>query len=399
MTDVSRAEALILEQMQMLPSAQFPINKVIGSVLREDVLAERDHPPFDRVTMDGIAIKYVDWEQGLRCYRVVGSQGAGVRPLSIIKDAECIKIMTGAMLPDGADTVIPVERLTSDKNNILVEDTAKALKGQYIHPSGSDRIAGSQLLSSGQLIGPPEMAILASSGNASVQASIPPRVAIISTGDELIDVGEEILPYQIRSSNDRAIEASLIRHCQATVTRVCLKDDPTIIQKTIKELHDKNDTVILSGGVSMGDYDFVPQALKNLSAKTIFHRIEQKPGRPMWFGVSEDRKPIFGLPGNPVSTLVCLTRYVIPALKHAMGLKITSQETVRLTKEILFKADLTYFLPVELSSDENGVALAKPRTTNTSGDFVSLANTEGFVELPRGQDRFSEGTSARLFRW
>ena len=399
MTNVAKAETLILEHMQILPSAKRPLGEVIGSVLRENVLAERDHPPFNRITMDGIAIKYIDWERGLRCFRVVGLQGAGVPPLSIIEDAECIKIMTGAILPDGADTIIPIERLTWEDENALVEDTAIVSKGQYIHPCGSDRIAGSQLLSSGHLIGPPEMAILASAGNSSVRVTVPPRVAIISTGDELIDVGEKILPYQIRSSNERAIEASLIHHCQAIVTRVCLKDDPIIILKAITELHHKNDTVILSGGVSMGDYDFVPQALKNLGAKTVFHRIEQRPGRPMWFGISEDHKPIFGLPGNPVSTLVCLTRYVIPALQHAMGLNTRDQEIVRLNKEILFKADLTYFLPVKLSSNKDGVALANPRPTNTSGDFISLARTEGFIELPRGQDRFSEGTSARLFRW
>ena len=399
MTNVAKAETLILEHMQMLPSAKRPLGEAIGSVLRENVLAERDHPPFNRITMDGIAIKYVDWERGLRCFRVIGLQGAGVPPISIVENAECIKIMTGAILPDGADTVIPIERLTWENENVLVEDTAIVSKGQYIHPCGSDRIAGSQLLSSGHLIGPPEMAILASAGNSSVRVTVPPRVAIISTGDELIDVGEKILPYQIRSSNERAIEASLIHHCQAIVTRVCLKDDPIIILKAITELHHKNDTVILSGGVSMGDYDFVPQALKNLGAKTVFHRIEQRPGRPMWFGISEDHKPIFGLPGNPVSTLVCLTRYVIPALQHAMGLNTRDQEIVRLNKEILFKADLTYFLPVKLSSNKDGVALANPRPTNTSGDFISLARTEGFIELPRGQDRFSEGTSARLFRW
>ena len=398
MTDVAEAEALILERIKPLPTGERPLGETAGAVLREDIEAERDQPPFDRVTMDGVAIKYADWGGGLRRYRVVGTQGAGVPPLQI-REGECVEIMTGAMLPDGADTVIPVERLTRDQAIALIEDSAEVSQRQFVHPRGSDRVAGSRLLSSGRTIGPAEMAILASAGRPRVQVTEPPRIAVISTGDELVDVGEPIQPYQIRSSNDRAIEASLLRHCQARVTRESLKDDPETILGAIAKLHDSNDALILSGGVSMGQYDFVPQVLDRLGVELVFHRIEQRPGRPMWFGVSRTSKPVFALPGNPVSTLVCLTRYVLPALRHAMGLETRPPETVRLTTEVVFPADLAYFLPVQLSWDDTGTSLAEPRPTNTSGDFVSLAGTDGFVELPRGQEVFPEGMAARLFRW
>ena len=398
MTDVAEAEALILGRMQPLPSGERPLGEIAGAVLREDIEAERDQPPFDRVTMDGVAIKYSDWEQGLRRYRVIGPQGAGAPPLRT-HAGECVEIMTGAMLPDGTDTVIPVERLTRDQSIALIEDSAEVSKGQFVHPRGSDRVAGSRLLSSGRAIGPAEMAILASAGRPRVQVTEPPKIAVVSTGDELVDVGEPIQPYQIRSSNDRAIEASLLRHCQARVTRVSLKDDPETILAAIARLHDANDTMILSGGVSMGQYDFVPQVLDTLGVELVFHRIEQRPGRPMWFGVSKASKPVFALPGNPVSTLVCLTRYVLPALRRAMGLVTESPETVRLATEVVFPADLVYFLPVKLSSDDTGTALAEPRPTNTSGDFVSLAGTDGFIELPRGQEVFPQGMAAQLFRW
>ncbi len=399
MTEVAEAEALILKQMVLLPSKEYPLSETTGTVLRKDVEAERDQPPFDRVTMDGIALKYIDWKQGLRRYQIIGIQGAGTPPLEIHESGKCVEIMTGAMLPDGADTVIPVERLTREQDTVIVEESADVSEGQFVHPQGSDRVAGSQLLSAGQLIGPVQMAILASAGQPYVQVTERPKIAVISTGDELIDLGESIQPHQIRSSNDRAIEASLVHHCQAQVNRVTLKDDPEVILAIISKLHDENDILVLSGGVSMGQYDFVPEALEKLGVKLVFHRIEQRPGRPMWFGISKTSKPVFALPGNPVSTLVCLTRYVIPALKHAMGLEPEAPEMVSLAGRVEFQADLVYFLPVKLSPDRAGMRLATPRPTNTSGDFVSLAETDGFVELPRGQEVYQEGMVARLFRW
>ena len=399
MTEVAEAAALILARMVPLPSAERPLSETTGAVLRQDVAAERDQPPFDRVTMDGIAINYSDWAQGSRRFRVIGTQGAGAPPLRVHEPGECVEIMTGAMLPDGTDTVIPVERLTREEETVIVEASADVSARQFVHPQGSDRVAGSRLLSTGRVIGPAEMAILASAGRPHVQVTEPPRIAVISTGDELVDVGEPIQPYQIRSSNDRAIEASLVRHCQARVTRVSLRDDPEVILEAIEKLHGENDALILSGGVSMGQYDFVPGVLERLGVELVFHRIEQRPGRPMWFGVSKASKPVFALPGNPVSTLVCLTRYVVPAIKHATGLQPEAIETARLAEAVDFAADLTYFLPVALSWNEAGAALATPRPTNTSGDFVSLAGTDGFVELPRGQALYREGTVARFFRW
>lgn len=399
MTDVAEAEALILGRMPSLPDAERPLGETGGGVLREDVVAERDQPPFDRVTMDGIAIRYADWAQGLRRYRVAGIQAAGAPALGIQVSGQCVEIMTGAVLPDGADTVIPVERLTREREDAVIESSARVSRGQFIHPRGSDRAAGTRLLASGCTIGPAEMAVLASAGRPRIRVTEPPRVAVISTGDELVDVGEPIEPYQIRSSNDRAIEASLVRHCQARVVRVSLRDDPATILEAIAELHAACDTLILSGGVSMGQYDFVPQVLARLGVELVFHRIEQRPGRPMWFGISEASKPVFALPGNPVSTLVCLTRYVLPALRQAMGLAPAAVETVRLSAAVQFSADLAYFLPVVLSCDESGATWAAPRPTNTSGDFVSLAGTDGFVQLPREQAAFHRGTTARVFRW
>ena len=399
MTDVSEAQALILERMDPFSARDTALDDCIGAVLREDVHAERDQPPFDRVTMDGIAIDYRAWEAGCRSFRIVGTQGAGAPALSIAGPGECVEIMTGAMLPHGTDSVIPVERVTIEHGEAAVRSTAVVSRRQFIHPRGSDRTAGSRVLSRGQRIGPAEVAILAGAGRARVRTTKPPRVAVVSTGDELVEAGEPIQPYQIRSSNDRAIEAALVRRFGARVTRASLRDDPAEILESIARLHDRHDVVILTGGVSMGKYDFVPGVLERLGVELVFHRIEQRPGRPMWFGISQAARPVFALPGNPVSTLVCLIRYVVPALWKAMGADPETEEWVQLAREVKFPADLAYFLPVTLRANVHGPPQAEPRPTNTSGDYAALGGTDGFVELPRGAAVFPEGTSTRLFRW
>lgn len=399
MTDVAEAEALILERMSRFPARETPLDDCAGAVLRETVHAERDQPPFDRVTMDGIAIDHDAWQAGRRRYRVAGTQGAGAPAMSISSPAECVEIMTGAMLPRGTDTVIPVERVTIGEGEAVVQASAVVSRRQFIHARGSDRAAGSRLLDCGQRIGPAEVAILAGAGRARVRIAEPPRVAVVSTGDELVEAGQPIQPYQIRSSNDRAIEAALVRRFGARVTRASLRDDPAEILESIARLHDRNDVVVLTGGVSMGKYDFVPGVLERLGVELVFHRIEQRPGRPMWFGVSRASRPVFALPGNPVSTLVCLIRYVVPALWKATGAAPETEEWVRLAGEVKFSADLVYFLPVKLRADPGGALSAEPRPTNTSGDYAALGGTDGFVELPRGYDLFPVGIPARLFRW
>jgi len=398
-TDVADAESLILDRIGRLPSESIALDAAAGRVLRQTVTAERDQPPFDRVTMDGIAIAFRDWESGIRDYTAIGVQAAGAPALELTGSGQCVEIMTGAMLPAGADTIIPVERIWREGELVHVEVTLDVTAHQFIHARGSDRPQGSALLAAGVRLGPPEIAILAAAGLAEVEVAVSPRVAVISTGDELVEPGEPVAPQQIRSSNDRAIAAALTRHCSAIVTRALLKDEREQLLARIHELHDANDALILSGGVSMGQFDLVPGVLAELGVALVFHKIEQRPGRPMWFGISGDAKPVFALPGNPVSTLVCLYRYVLPALSRALGLPPAEPEWVRLADEVVFKPDLTYFLPVTISATSGNDMVAWPRPTNTSGDFVSLANTAGFIELPRGTDRYPRYYAARHFRW
>ena len=374
------------------------LHEASGRVLRQSIHAERDQPPFDRATMDGIAVTGKALENGERRFRIAGIQAAGQAVQTLNDDTDCHEIMTGAVLPVGADTVIPVERISVEQNTATLEDDYIPETGQFIHRQASDHAQNDLLINPGQRINGPDMAILTAGGKAKVQVAADPKIAVIATGDELVDVGEAIENHQIRSSNDRAIETLLVDHGYHAVNRSKLRDDPTAMLKQISQLHKDNDVMILSGGVSMGKYDYVPAILGKLGVELVFHKILQRPGLPMWFGVSTDNKPVFALPGNPVSTLVCLLRYVIPALNYASGQTANVPEFVSLAADVDFEADLSWFLPVRINNTRSGRE-AQPQPTNTSGDFIGLRGTDGVVELPRGTNHFPAGYRARLFRW
>ncbi|MDH3977165.1 MAG: molybdopterin molybdotransferase MoeA [Gammaproteobacteria bacterium] len=396
--DVDQAAKLIAEHMPSYEPADVPLEQAAGAILQQPVFAERDQPPFNRVTMDGIAVRASALAAGTRRFTRIGTQGAGAEPLKLGADDHCIEIMTGAMLPADADTVIPIERLTISDDQVSLEAGYQPNAGQFVHLQGSDHVAGQSLLEPGTRIGPTQMAVLTITGSANVRIARWPRIAVVSTGDELVDVGEPVELFQIRSSNDRAILTALEQRGCQTAHRSRLPDDPDALRESITTLHAQDDILILSGGVSMGKYDYVPQIMEELGMSLVFHKILQRPGLPMWFGVSKKGKPIFALPGNPVSSLVCLVRYVLPAIQATMG-PAQDLETARLTEAVEFKPDLTCFFPVKLRQGPGGEQQAIPKPTNTSGDFVSLAGTDGFVELQRGQTHFPADEPLPLFRW
>lgn len=390
---------IILEHLPRWPAVQLPIGHTLGAVLREPIRAERDQPPFDRVTMDGIAIASRALAGGRREFRIAGVQGAGARAGRLDGDDQCLEVMTGGVLPAGADTVVPVERITVRDGRATLEAGLEPRAGQNIHRRGSDHREGTEILPAGQRIGPPEMAILTIGGKAEVAVARTPRIAVISTGDELVEPGKPIADFQIRSSNDRAIEAALRRRAFSAVTRTLLPDDPPVLEREIARLLAAADVLVLSGGVSMGRFDHVPATLAALGVQVLFHKVTQRPGLPLWFGCTPDGKLVFALPGNPVSSLVCLVRYVVPALDAALGATARPPVYLKLADAVDFAPDLTLFLPVELCWHSNGEARALPRPTNTSGDFVALGGTDGFIELPRGQAHFPAGFAARFFGW
>lgn len=396
---VAEAEALIRARVDGWGTVRVPIDAAAGEVLHQEVSAEREQPPFDRVTMDGIAIRHSAFAAGLRRFTITRTQGAGGTPVPLADENGCVAIMTGAALPAGADTVVPVERITRDDSVATIAADYEPVPGQFVHRRGSDHRQGATLLHPGAVLGPPEMAILTVGGHRHVQIARRPSIAIVSTGDELVDVGEALGPTQIRSSNDRAIAAALSRRGFARYRRHHLPDDPAVLERELRELLADNDVLILTGGVSMGEFDYVPRALMSLGMGLVFHKVLQRPGLPLWFGVSRDGKPVFALPGNPVSSLVCLVRYAAPALLAALGATPRSLPVVRLGAEVRFEPELTYFLPVTLAYTPEGQCVAMPNPTNTSGDFIALGGTDGFVELPQATAKFPLGYAAHFFPW
>lgn len=401
--DVAEAEALIHQQLAVgsprWGTTVVNVEAAAGEILQQELRAERDQPPFDRVTMDGIAVRHTALARGIREFRVLGTQGAGSAALTVPDDESCVAIMTGAALPRGADTVIPVERITRTGDTATVEAGYAARAGQFVHRRASDHPAGDLLLPPGTPIGPPEMAILTIGGGATVTIARRPAIAVISTGDELVEAGRPIADHQIRSSNQHAIGAALMARGFRQLSRRHLPDDEAVLEKELATLLAGHEVLILTGGVSMGEFDYVPRVLARLGMRLVFHKVLQRPGLPLWFGLSADHTPVFALPGNPVSSLVCLARYVLPALEAALGATPAPPAVVALAEAVRFEPDLSYFLPVTLEHAADGQCRALPRATNTSGDFVSLRHTAGFVELPRGQTDFPASYPARFFRW
>lgn len=398
MITASAAIEAILGVVPTLDTETVDLSNAAGRTLRQTVVAERDQPPFDRVMMDGIAVAFADLEAGVRRFPVQATQAAG-DPRGALERGKVIEIMTGAVLPAGADCIIPVERISTSDGFVELEGGYEAAERQFIHAQGSDHAAGTALLSAGQRIDAPDVAVLASCGLPDVVVSRVPRVHIISTGNELVPAGAPIEPHQVRLSNGPAVAALLGQHGFDDCVHEHLVDEPDHLERRIGEHLAEADALILSGGVSMGKADFVPQVLAALGVEVVFHKISQRPGKPMWFGIGPQGRPVFALPGNPVSTLVCCRQYVIPALHKACGRRSEPPDFATLTQEVTFEPALTLFLPVQLLSNVNGGVLAMPVHSNTSGDFASLSGTDGYVELPLEQSHFLAGTPARLHRW
>lgn len=398
MLTIAEARDAILAAMPACDVESVAVEQATGRVLRQSVKAERDQPPFDRVMMDGIAISYDEFDNGTRKFPIQAMQAAGDSALPL-QTGKAIEIMTGASLPDGADCIVPVERITETDGFAEIEADYTAEQRQFIHARGSDHTKDTELLTPGTRVSPMDIAVITSCGLSNVDVSKKPTIRVISTGNELVAAGKAIEAHQIRLSNGPAMIALLQQHGFDNCEHDHLVDDPTLLKKRIAAHLDAADTLVLSGGVSMGKADYLPRVFDELGVDVVFHKISQRPGRPMWFGIGPRKQAVFALPGNPVSTLVCCRQYVIPALNAAAGLREQAPEFASLAQDVTFKPKLTYFLPVKLISSVGGPLRAMPVHTNTSGDFTALSGTDGYVELERDQTDFPSGTPARLHRW
>ena len=304
------------------------------------------------------------------------------------------------MLPEGADCIVPYEETKRDGVTMaLTGGSAGLVAGNAIHRRGSDHRRGALIVRSGTRLTGREIAVAAACGYGVLTVAQSPRIAVIATGDELVEVEAGVAPHQIRRSNDHALRAALIAAGYPNVERFHFRDVRHEIEHLLWHIIAEFDVVIISGGVSKGKFDYLPAELARQGVEKIFHGVAQRPGKPLWFGVSARKTPVFALPGNPVSAYTCLHRYVLPALAQASGLTRPAHWQAALATPVTFAPRLAYFLPVKLDSGPQAELRAIPDPSNTSGDFAGLVETDGFLELPADRAEFPAGTVAPFWPW
>jgi molybdopterin molybdotransferase len=395
MVSVEEASAIVLSHPFKFNTSTIPFQEAVNRVLAERIVADRDFPPFNRVSMDGVALLFDRWKDGQREFVIEGVQPAGLKQGRIEQPDQCMEVMTGAVLPDGADTVVRYEDMeTAEGVAIIKLDNLR--RGQNVHHQGTDRKAWNVLLEPGTKLTPAEIALLASVGKSKVDVFDFPPAAIVSTGDELVEVEATPLSHQVRRSNTFAIQAAM-RTLGWKGECYHLPDDQYLMQETLTNLIAAHQVIIVSGGVSKGKFDYVPEVLAALGVSRRFQGVRQKPGKPFWFGTTGDGKTVFALPGNPVSTFLCFYRFIKPWLFSSLG-SVLPGETAVIDDDFTHQANVTYFLPVALQS-RDGKCFALPLEGSGSGDFANLKDADGFLEIPLGKNTVSKGEVLSLFRF
>jgi molybdopterin molybdotransferase len=368
-----------------------PLSNALGRVLAQEIMADRDYPPFHRSIRDGYAVRSADTHPGatLRC---IGELKAGGTPSIRVQSGTCIQIMTGAALPEGADAVIMIEHTQRNADTVTLDRAVQPR--QHVVPQGSEQAANKTVLTKGTRLGFAQIAAAAQVGAAQVIVFRKPRIAILSTGDEVVDYATIPGPFQIRNSNSVSLAAQA----------AALHAEPVLLGNA-KDIHDdlrekiptglQADALVLSGGVSAGKYDLVEPVLKEFKAETIFDAVAIRPGKPVVFALCQG-KPVFGLPGNPVSTMVTFELFVRPAVDILSGTdpsRLPFVEAV-LTQRLSEKPGLTHFLPATLEYGDQ--ARVTPLTWQGSGDIIAMSRANCLLVVPPDRETIEPGERVRV---
>src|SRR5690606_33833694 len=377
MISFQEAFEIVQNHLQHYGMEKVPFTRSLGGVLAEDITADRDFPAFDRATKDGIALYFDAIESQKNEFTIGGVVAAGTPQISLDNKTECLEIMTGSVVPEGADTVVMYEDIQITNGIAILQK--KVFKGQNIHQRASDTEKGEVILPKNTRISAAEIGILAAVGTVEVPVQKLPETCLISTGNELVAVHETPLTHQIRESNMHTLHALLAAE-QIQPKHHHLEDNKQSIINALNELLNTNDILMISGGVSKGKFDYLPEALDHLGVKKCFHRVKQQPGKPFWFGIyPKTNTLVFSFPGNPVSTFVNYHLYFKTWLHHSLGLKQVKQQAV-LGQPMSNETSLTVFKSVYLKT-EKGVNTVYLVQENGSGDLISMGKTDGFIVL------------------
>lgn len=383
MTAVHDAEQILLAHLGNFGETTVPISDALGRILAEPLIADRDIPPFNRVAMDGFAVSFEAIQSGQTRFEVTHTQAAGAPESALANPSLAVEVMTGAVLPIGATAVIRLEDVEIQSKGTQRFIEVKALPEslwQHIHLKGFDRKQGETIMGAGVRLTPAEIAVAASIGKSVLRVYQIPKIAVVSTGDELVSIDQIPLAHQIRQSNAYTLQAFLAKmKIESDVFHV--RDNRGEMESLLARLLTEYEVILTTGSVSAGGVDILPSVLAGLDVRKLIYKIEQRPGKPMWFG-RKGLKFVFALPGNPVSIAVCFLKYVRMWLLRSMGVKPEMQLYASLESDIIFKPQLTYFLPVKLLSKRNGTLEAQPIKGHGSGDFANLVLCDGFLELP-----------------
>lgn len=387
MISVNEAKDIITESVKRLPSQRLPLTRALGLVLGEDVYALTDIPNFRQSSMDGYAIRF---EPGRTVFTLAGEMAAGSTAALDIGPAEAVRIFTGAPLPAGADTVVMQEKVSLEGNRVIVVDDGMQAF-QHVREKGAEIKRGALAMQAGTLLSPAAIGFLAGIGVPELQVIPAPKVSIILTGNELQEPGKPLAFGQVYEANSVMLSAALRQLGVEDVSVLRAVDDLKVLQDVLSQALLEADLVLLTGGVSVGDYDFVVAAAKNCGIKQAFHKIRQKPGKPLFFG-SKYQKIVFGLPGNPSSVLSCFYQYVLPAVGRMMGKNLRLQVTQGiLTHDYAKVSGLTHFLKASFNNGN-----VTPLHAQESFRLHSFAEADCLIVLDEAKGNYRAGEQVEV---
>jgi molybdopterin molybdotransferase len=386
--DIDEARRRVLAEVRPLPVEEVALDAALGRVLAVDVAAEADLPPFDSSAMDGWAV--VAGAGGELA--VVGESRAG-RPASrVLASGEAIRISTGAAMPEGADAVVPVERAEAGDGRVRVPDVEA---GRNVRRAGEDVRAGDVVLRAGADLGPAELGVLASLGRGAARCARRPRVAVVTTGDELVEPGAALAPGQIRDSNGVAVAAQARRAGAEVVRRAHAADDLDATRAALAAALDAADVVCVTGGVSVGPHDHVKAALAAAGVEERFWGVRMRPGKPTWFGVAPGGRLAFGLPGNPVSTMVTFHLFARAALRALAGADPGTPRTRAILDRAVERLPRDQVLRCRLLAREDGFHV-EPTKAQGSHVLTSMLGAGALALVPAGEGELAAGSRVEI---
>ena len=400
MISVTEAIQIVRQQTRPLPSERVKLEHALNRVLAQDIVADTDLPPFDRAQMDGYAVRAEDTADAPVRLRIAGESAAGRGWHHELKQGEAVRIMTGAPVPAGADSVQQVELTHELKDNTVVELLESVETGRSIVKRGAEIQAGDTVLQTGTTLNAAMMAVLAAFGYAEVAVGQRPHVGVLATGTELVSVDQKPGQDQIRDSNNYSIGA-YAQLTRATVERLPLaRDETSILKNQIAEAAERCNVVVTSGGVSMGVYDVTKLALQELKAEIFFERIALRPGKPTVFARLPNGTLVFGLPGNPVSVAVTFNLFARTSLLAMQGATepALKHETALLARTVKGTVDRESYLPAQLTTNDDGELIAFPLKWGGSSDFVAFALTTALVVVPAGTRTLEANSLVKMLR-